>query len=236
MKDFQLVYRRLFKDIKDSIRGLPVLILAFILYLTVTSLVNTIFAQMGNSILSGFIRWFIQLAILTHLAGLMTRLLRRGSLSQEDLIEYDHGYLAPLSQVYFVFYLVEMAATSLGRPLMASTGYLVLFLVWSVFTSPAYEAVYQSGETMNTIFPSLLNFWKENILLILPYALVAILIYRGLGMAWTIMASIPGTGSFPYILGLAILKAIYFYTKGLLYRILSETSKRSRAYHERSRS
>lgn len=235
MKDFALVYQRLFKEIKDHIKGLPVLVLAFILYLTLTNLMNNLFTQMGNSILSGFIRWFIQLAILTHLAGLLTRLFRRGSLSMEDLAEYDQGYLAPLSQVYFVFYLVEMLAASLGRPILASTVYLILFLVWSVFISPAYEEVYQSGETMNTIFPSLLHFWKENILILIPYVLVAILIYRGLGMGWSIMASIPGTESFIFIVGYALLKAVFYYTKGLLFMILSRTSKRSRAYHERSR-
>lgn len=236
MKDFALVYQNFFKALKDHIKGLPVLFLAFILYLTVTNLTNSLFMAMGSSIFVGLIRWFIRLAILTHLAGLMTRLLRRGSLSMEDLVEYDGGYLAPLSQVLFAFYLIDMIINMLGgASFITTTVFVGLYLVWSAFTAPAYEAVYQSGETINTIFPSLLRFWKENLLLLIPYIVLVFLIYRTVGMAWSVLAALPGTGSFPYIVGYAFLNALFYYSKGIFFRYLSGSSKRSRAYHERSR-
>lgn len=235
MEDFKRVYGLLWLRITRLWASLPVLFLAFLLYGIVTNLLTSLTTQLRGGMAIGFLRWALELAILTHLAGLMNQILRKERLSMEDLIRFDGVYFAPLSQVYFVIFLVEWVYGLFLQRLMPASLHICLLMAWSLVCAPVFELVYQGQVRMDQFFDRFLQFWKENGIVLLPYSLLCLLIYYWIGRSSALLALIlPGPAAWSYLLLTAFLSTLYYFTKGLLFNLLWTSSKRSRAYREKS--
>lgn len=224
-----------FRDIVKYAKGLPVLILSFFLYGLLRSAFNGLALKMGASILVGFARWFLLIAIMTHFAGLMNRLFKNKSLSMEDLSFFDNYLMGYISRLFFIFYLIEFVGDMLIPSFKLSYElYLVIVLIWGTIKAPGLEASYISSIGPEEYFRHILKIWKENPVTCAIYTAICVLIY--INIAWNIAlySNVPGIESIPYILLNSLITAIFFFTKGILYKILVETSPRSRAYKERN--
>lgn len=233
MEDIQTVYRSFFRDLKRYAKGLPILLLALLAYEVLLGLLDRAFVPFGpmggtSGYLLGFLRWGVRLACLSHFAGLMNQLFTRERLRMEDLKDYDPRYFAPLSQVFFLIYLVDLFSTRL----LFNLGFLglVLTALWEIYTAPAYEAVYLGHEPGGRVLPALVDFWKNNGLTLLPYVLLVAFAQLYLGR---LLMLIPGYfSSFPFfILRKTLAMLLLYYSKAILFRILYFSTPRSRAFH-----
>lgn len=233
MKDFLIVVKMFFKNIVKYAGGIPVLVLSYFLYSLLMNVFNGFALSLGSSLMTGFIRWFLLLAMMAHFAGLMTELFRKGKLTMEDLSIFNSYYIGPLSRLFFVFYLVEMLANMfIFRLGFTSEAYLVILIIWETVKAPALEAVYISNIEVQDYFYKLIVIWKENILTCLTYLAICFYVYLTVGRQYSLISMIPGSQALPYILVHAVIMTIFMYTKGILYKILTETSPQSRAYRE----
>ena len=233
MKDFLIVAKMFFKNIVKYAGGIPVLVLAYFLYSLLINVFNGFAVSMGTSLMTGFLRWFLLLAIMAHFSGLMSQLFRRGKLTMEDLTIFNSYYIGPLSRIFFVFYLVEMLANMfIFRLDFTPEAFMAILIIWEAVKAPAIEAVYISNTEVQDYFYKMIDLWKENFLVCLVYLVICISVYLKIGRQYSLISMIPGSGALPYILVHSIIMTIFLYTKGILYKILAETSPRTREYRE----
>ncbi len=236
MEDLQYVYQNFFTKLKSYISSLPVLIVAFLAYFGIMMIFNrlTFSLPSGVNIFMGFIRWFLRLAIMSHLASLLQTMVIRGQLRFQDLLNFDNRFVGRLSQVFFIFYLIELFVSRSG--ILGGVGPLApwILLIWAIFTAPAFEAVHLGNENMSTIFQSLIEYWTTNILALLPYLAVSILIYLFVWQRLLVWAMV-ATNSFILaqvlyaILG-SVLMALFMLTRDILFRETYFSNPRSRKY------
>lgn len=236
MDDLRYVYQNFFKKLKTTISALPVVIVAFLAYFAIMIVFNqvTSYLPRNTAIFMGFIRWFLRLAIMSHLASLMQSLYVRRKLRFNDLFNFDNRYVGRLSQVFFMFYLIELLLSRGG--ILDAVGAFApwLLLIWETFTAPAFEAVHIGDDNMSTIFPSLVEYWTTNIIALLPFLVLSLglylLIWERL-LVWSFVTTnsfILGTIIYA-ILG-SILMALFMLSRDILFRETYFSNPRSRKY------
>ncbi|MDY3986845.1 MAG: hypothetical protein SPH80_05900 [Peptoniphilaceae bacterium] len=233
MHDIQNVYSDFIDLLKKTALGIPVLLSAGAVYgilqLLFYPLLGVIAVGAG-SILVSLMRWILQLAFFSFFAGLMLHLLRYHSLRLDQLKRWDTSYIGPLSQIFFLLWIVEVLFGLLPLP---SEMKALILLIWHVFTAPAFEAVYFGNVYPQNIFSFLTGFWSDNYLAILPFAVAVILVsqFRFTG-SFLLRFLGPGAGANYIILGIA--EAFYLYLKGVLFSILFNSTPRSREFRRRA--
>lgn len=228
MNDLKNVYFDFWKDLKETVAALPVLLCAGALYMLLLYAFNVLTFSFGGGLLLGIVgvmRWMLKMLFLAHFATLMTRVFTHHQLHFDDFFRYDRDYFFQLTEALFWIYIVTWA---LERMLgMMNTGSF-LVLLWQAFSAPAYEAVYIGHEKSAHIFPALVDFWQVNWVPALAYGLVA------LGVYTFIMPGLFTALGSAAILSQALLGVFYgllLYTKAILFRILYFSNPRSRAFH-----
>ena len=141
MEDIKNVYTSFYEDIKTMISSLPVLILACLIYSVGQSLAAPLFARLGE-LPHGLLSWMLEMVIMMHFASLMITLFAREHLVPDDLLHWDFQLFYPLTQSYFVVFLVSMVFTLLFARALPITILELITLLWIIFTAPLFEAVY----------------------------------------------------------------------------------------------
>lgn len=208
-----IVYGNVLQRCKETLRYLPILLTAGIGYALLEIVTGFIVSRMfflpGGRIISGLLRWFIQLAILSHFAALFLRLKQRGSLLWEDLLRFDLSFVGPLSRVFFVFYLIEML---LSRFPVSPSG-LILLALWSLFILPAYEMIYLGNVRDMAVFSELFEYWKVNGLALALFFIPYYYLFT--------FAGVPG---------LIFLQGLFYWIRGFLFEETYFSNPRSRAF------
>lgn len=243
MRDIQFVYDNAWRKFKALIPCLAILILAMAAYELISSGLERLFmlipaaSSRGMAVLLGFVRWLVKIMLMAHLAGLLNRATRYGKLTFSDLAEQYGEYRVPLSQVFFILYLVELA-TSMFVPDNIGYGYIIMItLVWMALTAPAFEAVYIGGENGNTFISALIGLWQTNGITLLP-----IVILGGAGflaLQWIAASSILLNTFFELRIVLmlllkAILGAAFMLFRSVLFREVYFSNPRSREFKRRT--
>ncbi len=232
MNDLKNVYSDFLEDARHYIGSLPILAVAGIAYLMGDWILSAIAYRLpeGLNFLFGFARWFYRVATLTHFATLMSQMFLRDRLVWSDLYRYDQVFFPPLTQAFFVVYLVELVLNRFIFPGFGMSSAFSLVMIWTIFTQPIYEIVYIAHETTASLFSSLLDFWRVNIVPLGAFVVVGYVVYQVLFPIHILsMAMVPF--SVPFRLGLGILYAVYLFIKAILFRILYFSNPRSRAFH-----
>ncbi len=244
MEDIKYVYGRAFKRFGQYVGAIPVLAAASILYAVILGVVEIVFSKisLGSlSILIGFLKWGITLATMAHFAGLILTLNSRGKLRFEDIKNFDSGLMAPLSQVYFILYLIQYAVAKTG--LTDSVIGLIVFSIFDIFLIPIYEVVYLGRKTGLEAFNSLLEYWKANWKPLLVFVSICIFItivlsflpiIGGLGLAFGGTSIVNAIAITPYMIMatiiLSILRAVYLLFKSILFQETYFSNPRSRQF------
>lgn len=229
MEDIKNVYTSFYEDIKTMISSLPVLILACLFYSVGQSLAAPLFARLGE-LPHGLLRWMLEMVIMMHFASLMITLFAREHLVPGDLLHWDFQLFYPLTQSYFVVFLVSMVFTLLFARALPITILDLITLLWIIFTAPLFEAVYLGHESSAHVLSSLLEFWRTNWIPLLLYTAVGVVIYVGV-FPFLATVDLMSPLGFGVIFLKATLWAFYWMTKGILFRILYFSNPRSRAFH-----
>lgn len=229
MEDIKNVYSTFWEDLKVLIKAFPVLLLAALAYAVAQKLLTPVMAVTGV-LAGGFLAWLLEMTIRTHLATIMTTLFARETLRPNDLLQFDGTFFSPLTQAYFLLFVVELFASRVLSPLLPAHLLLLLGLVWKVFTAPLFEVVYLAHEPSARVFSAMLEFWRDNWQPLFLYSVVC----AGLTLLfYPAMFSMAGFTF--YGIGAVVLQAVlyssYALTKGILFRILYFSTPRSRAFH-----
>lgn len=229
MEDIKNVYTTFRDDLKNLIKAFPTLLLAALAYVLLSRILAPVTAAAGF-LAGGFLAWLVKMAIMTHFATVMTELFARENLKPKDLTRIDGSFFPPLTQAFFLLFVIEFFASRVLSPILPAQSLLLIGLLWKVFTAPLFEVVYLAHEPSARIFSSMLEFWRDNWQPLLLYSLVcsgvALLLYPMLFSVSFI--TLNGFGS---IALQALFFAAYGLTKGILFRILYFSTPRSRAYH-----
>lgn len=228
MNDLKNVYTDFAKDVKETVRALPVLLLSGVLYFLILYLFNRLTFRLSTSglfYLMSVFRWALKMLFLAHFATLMTHAFTHHKLELRDILRFDTDYVFQLTEALFWVYLVNWFLSRFTVRLGMGS---ILLLLWQVFTAPSYEAAYIGHEKSGRIFPALVDFWKVNGVPAAVYGLIALIVYEvilprlsfAVGGSFIIAEAITG-----------IWYGLYLYTKAILFRILYFSNPRSRAFH-----
>ncbi|MBY0584155.1 hypothetical protein K5I04_01615 [Murdochiella sp. Marseille-P8839] len=229
MEDIKNVYTTFWEDLKVLSKAFPTLLLAALGYALAQKLLSPVTAAAGF-LAGGFLAWLIEMAIKTHFATIMTALFAREKLMPKDLVQFDGNFFPPLTQAFFLLFVVEFFASRVLSPLLPAQLLLFIGLIWKVFTAPLFEVVYLAHEPSARLFSAMIEFWRDNWQPMFLYsaACIALTLLFYPAVFSTAVFTVYGAGA---IALQAVLYAAYGLTKGILFRILYFSTPRSRAYH-----
>lgn len=244
MEDIKYVYERVFKRLKQYSSAIPLLVLVLILYSVVLGIVDVIFARaaLGNMyFFIGILKWGIGLVTMAHFAGLILTLNARGKLRFEDIKNFELELIAPLSQVYFILYLIQYTAVRIG--ILSNPAGFIIISAYQIFLIPMYEIVYIDRKTGLEAFSSLFEYWKVNwkplVVFVLICGLISIglsflPIIGGLGVILGVNTMVNVVALTPFLLIATVItsiaKAVFLLSKSILFQETYFSNPRSRQF------
>lgn len=241
LQDFKEVNQVALQNTIKSAIFLLVLALLFAAYQLIQILVNTVlFSAMagGGTIFIGFLSYIIKVILYSHFLGVVSDVVMYNRLSSLSLTSGFQRYIAPVSQVAFSLYLVEILLSRLGGGLGVEALVFIEALLY-LYISPVPSMLYIDGASGYGALMESAEFWKENWHAWGPVAVLAIVLMSTVGRALSVVFLI---GSIDIVL-VSILRlflsgllvAIFMVYMGHLYRQLSGSSMRGRAFKRRAR-
>lgn len=243
MKDFMYVNKQsILKTIK-SLKKNWLIIFTGIVYtiigIAVGNIVGLIF-QGPLSIISGFITFFIQSAIISNYLYLLFNII---NYEKFNLNDFKKGFMYFLWKVYgvlFIFYLAQFLLSLLGN-ILGTGAYILNLVIWLIAVvvfNPLPESIYLKSYSPSETVMYTIEFMKENWLnWILPNALFigALFLITGslltglfnTGVSISMIFSIRVV--IQYLVGQLIFSFMMIY-RGHLYKLLSGSTRRKRMF------
>lgn len=243
LSDFKYVNNEAIKKTLESIKKNYLIIFTGVIYsiisIVVSSVMNMIFRG-PTSIITGFVTYFIQAAILSNYLYLLFNII---NYNRFNLNDFKNGFSAFIWKVYgvmFILYLGQLLLSLLGNILGPAASFLnmiIMYLALIIFNALP-ETIYLKSYTPSETVLYSMEFIKENWLnWFLPNIILMGLIFFITG---EIMLGFFNTGvSFgfnfsvrfliTYFVGQLIFSFMMIY-RGYLYKILSTSTRRKRMF------
>ncbi len=242
LKDFKYVTEQSFKKTMESLRKNYLIIFTGIVYglitLFVGSLVSLIFRG-PLMIISGFITYFIQSAIISNYLYLLFNIINYNRFSFNDFKQGFTAFLWKIYGVFFIIYIGELLLSTLGIFGSAALSLnSVIMLIAIIAFNALPESIYlKSYSPADTLMYSL-EFIKENWLnWLVPNVVFMVLIYITTGniLMNFVNTSIRFTFGLSsktfvlYLIGQIIFSFMMIY-RGYLFKVLSTSTRRKRMF------
>lgn len=243
LNDFKYVNNQAIKKTFESIKNNYLIIFTGVVYSIINIVVVSIMSMLFRgpaSIITGFVTYFIQAAILSNYLYLLFNIINYKRFNFND---FKNGFTAFLWKVYgvmFILYLGELLLSLLGNllgPAAYMLNMLIMFLALLVFNAlpeTIYLKSYSPSETimysMDFIKENWLNWFLPNIIFI-----GLIFIITGDIMIGFFNTNISFGFNFStrflitYFVGQLIFSFMMIY-RGFLYKILSTSTRRKRMF------
>lgn len=235
-KDAVEVNKLAFSRTVKSIKYYPMIVLVLIITNLINYLAGLLFYKLSLVVqlpyLIGVLRYLVDVATLSLLMSCLYSVIIGGNLNLKNFTDGWNRYMSPLMSIKFIFWLIEMAVTTIFGPLLSNfMSTLLLGVVLGVMESPLLEAVYIGEESGTSGFMSILDFLKNNVLqwIIVSILFTIVTIVLGMGATSPVLLSLDLKVIIKYLLGYIVLAFIYIY-KGHLYSILYNSSVRKRKF------
>lgn len=237
MKDFLYVYSQVFKKFKEKIQYLPLLMLAMGMYSIITILLQNVASNIhfsGFGFIYGLILWFLRLIMMAHFAGLILTLRSRGNLRLSDFSSYDESLVQAFSQVYFIIYLIELVFNRFIIFLPLGFLLLMIEIFWVILIGPVYELVYLGRENTSSLFSSLVEYWKNNFLCLLPMILLQVVVFF---LDFQVSLSLYPFGAkvlFISVLAKGVFKGFFYFLRYLVFEETYFSNPRARSFQRKA--
>ncbi|TJX13032.1 hypothetical protein E9840_11165 [Tissierella creatinini] len=243
LKDFKYVTEHSFKKTIESLKKNYLIIFTVLVYwiitLTVGSIVSFIFRG-PLWIISGFITYFIQSAIISNYLYLLFNIINYNRFNLNDFKQGFTAFLWKIYGVFFILYIGELLLSALGNILGTAAVFLNLIIMIAalVLLNALPESIYlRSNSPVDTLMYAL-GFMKENWLNWgIPNIILMGLIYLTTGNILTSFVNtsigfVLGSGLKDialYFIGQIIFSFMMIY-RGHLFKILSTSTRRKRMF------
>lgn len=193
-------------------------------------------------IFGGIIATLVQSAVISNYLYLVENIIRHGKITLED---FKHGFKVYIWKIYvimIVIWFVNYGVSLFLRPILnIRIGAISLWLLLQgaalILFNCLPEVIYQKDDTVGDSFAYCIDFVKENWMdWFIPNIILGILLYMMMGKTLLWRGFLGGTPFFSlpngfvfYFLGQILLSFAMIY-RGLLFDILSRTSRRKRMF------
>lgn len=243
MKDFMYVNKHSITKTISSISKNWMIVFTGLVYSIISIIVFSIVGMLFRgplSIISGFITYFIQSAIISNYLYLLFNII---NYDRFNLSDFKQGFMYFIWKVYGVFFILYLGQLllSLASNLLGSTAYLVniaVGILLFVILNPLPETIYIKNYSPSETILFCLDFIKENWLnWLVPNILLTGLIYIVTGNLLTglVNTSIGFNYGFSsiaiikYFVGQLIFSFMMVY-RGHLFKLLSTSTRRKRMF------
>lgn len=243
IKDFIYVNKHTITKTIDSFKKNWIIIFTGIVYSIISTLVFSVTSMIFRgpfSIISGFISYFIQSAIISNYLYLLFNII---NYDRFNLNDFKRGFMYFIWKIYSVFFILYLGQLLLSvvNNMLGSAAYLVnvilgilLFILFNPLPETIYLKSYSPTETLlysiEFIKENLFNWLVPNILLIgLIYIVTGNLLtgFFNTGVSFYFDFSI--TAMIRYLVGQLIFSFMMVY-RGHLYKLLSTSTLRKRMF------
>ncbi len=242
MKDFKYVTDHSIKKTAESLKKNFLIVFTGVVYGIMTLVAGLLLSTLFRgplSIISGFITYFIQSAIISNYLYLLYNII---NYNRFNLNDFKEGFTAFLWKIYGVFFIIYI-----GRLLLSTLGILgsaaallnsVILLIGLIVFNALPESIYLKSYSPSDTLVYALEFMKENWFnWIIPNLIFLGIIYLTTGRVLTgiVNTSIGFTfGLSPrdiilYLIGQVVFSFMMIY-RGHLYKILSTSTRRKRMF------
>ncbi len=238
IKDFIYVQTTAAKDTLKTIKHLPMLLLHFVAYYVIYTLIISLYALLpiNTGIIGGIILYVIRGMIFSHLLYTLDSIINSDRIYIKHLKEGFTKYLSTSITAFFVYYLLSMV---IG--MMTASGYninvaiMLQILVFVAFSAVA-ESIYIAGAYRYDSFFTGINVVFENpinwTLVQLGFFVVGFLLKINPDI-FSAFPSVVYTGNIIYSLIHILFMSIYMLYSGNLFKIIYNSTARKREYMRR---
>lgn len=243
LKDFQYVNKHAISKTFESLKKNYLIVFTGIVYTIISLVVGNLVGMLFSgplSIISGFISYFIQSAIISNYLYLLFNVINYNRFNFNDFKQGFSYFLWKVYGVLFILYLAELLLSLFGNVFGSAAVLLnmVILLLGLVVFNALPETIYLKSYSPSETVLYAMNFMKENWLnWIIPNIVF-------MGLIFFITGNIP-TGLFntgisfglnlspvlliKYLVGQIIFSFMMIY-RGHLYKLLSTSTRRKRMF------
>lgn len=228
IKDAVYCWKKAISDTLQSARAIPFLLVSLLAYQLFQNFITIILANLSLGFLTGFINYLVTIVLIAHLASELSEIIFYKRLRLKDMAHFSQGLFYGVMNTFFVVYLFEWIIGMLTGSMFGID--LLIKLVFNILLSAVLETVYIGQRSSIDAVQSALTFSLDNWLQwTIPNIFFSIVLsfvqLNGSIFSW--ISSIKMMILF--LLGL-FASTIILVFKGHLYRLLSSSSERKRAF------